>query len=164
LIVKLPGSAVRTRIHRRVTTESVTPTLLELTGVPFRRRRFTAPSLVRLWREPDAPELLAPAPPMLATGIIYYEDQTALLTDRIKYIRKETTGTEELYELESDPTEQHSLAAQEPELVESARRRLDALQAHFGELRRRYGLTDSLTPLDLDRTSRRQLQALGYVR
>jgi arylsulfatase A-like enzyme len=164
LIVKLPGSAVRTRIHRRVTTESVTPTLLELTGVPFRRQRFTAPSLVRLWREPDAPELLAPAPPMLATGIIYYEDQTALLTDRIKYIRKATTGTEELYELESDPTEQHSLAAQEPEIVESARRQLAALQADLGELRRRYGLTDSLTPLDLDRTSRRQLQALGYVR
>lgn len=164
LIVKLPGSRVRAEIHRRVSTESVTPTLLELTGVPHRADRFTATSLAALWREPEAPAHREPAPPMLATGIVYHENRTALLTDEVKYVRWEISGTEELYYLESDPFERRSLTAWAPELLASARRRLDQLETRFRELRRRYGLPEERAPSDLDRATRQQLQTLGYVR
>lgn len=164
LVVKLPHARVRAEIDRRVTTESVTPTLLELTGVPFRPERFTAASLAPHWRQADAIENREPAPPMLATGIIYHENQTALVTDEVKYIRWEISGSEELYDLTSDPFERHSLTAWAPERLEAARHRLDQLQAELRELRRRYGLPADYGPVDLDRAARQQLQALGYVR
>ena len=162
LIVKLPQTRVRAEIHRRVSTESVTPTVLELTGIAFRTQRFTAPSLAGLWREPEAPELRLP--PMLATGIVYYENQTALLTDEMKYIRNQVSGTEELYDLESDPYERRSLAAQSPGRLKLARHRLDKLEARFRNLRRRYGVPEELVAPDLDGATRQQLRALGYVR
>lgn len=163
LIVKLPDGEAGGEIHRRVTTASVTPTLLDLVDAPVRSERFTAPSVAGAWREDSTTYALDEIGPMLATGVIYHENQTALLSDDVKYIRWEISGSEELYDVEADPHEQQPLV-EVPVRLESARDQLDELEARYDSLRRRYGLPDELsTPHDLDPATREQLRSLGYI-
>ena len=140
LMIKLPGLAARGQISSLVDTTSLTPTLLELCGIPYRPDGFSAGSLVSLWSEGREPYR---AQPIVSTGLLYFGDRESIIFQDMKYMRTLTGDREELYDLVQDPAEKISLVRALPEKVREAKRLLANHHRKSGELRRRYRIGDA---------------------
>jgi arylsulfatase A-like enzyme len=162
LFVKLPRGALKQEVGEFVSTLSLTPTLLEIAGVPYDGSLLSAPPLVR--RDPRSGELsLDVGPrPLVASGILYFEGRTAVIFEGFKYIRFDVSGREELYELASDPGEQHDLSAARPEIAQHGRALLEADEAAAMQLRETLGIRPQ-GRTELDARSTLELKSLGYV-
>jgi arylsulfatase A-like enzyme len=161
LIVKLPASrrrAVETKVVATpVSTVSVTPTVLDVAGVPYSPREMSATSL--------APALdgaaLQPTP-IVSTAQMLFDRRETVLFDRYRYIVSTLDGHVELYDHGTDPGEQHSIADSSPELVARGAALLAAHNADARALARRLGLQESTRAID--ETTLRRLRSLGYVK
>lgn len=157
-MIKLPGSGPTRHIAAPVSTESVTPTILELLGIEIDADLFSSTSLAPLARglaEPDGR-------PLYFTGLLIHKEQEAILFNAKKLIRKTDPAGEELYDLEIDPGEQESLIESQPmhaekgrEFIASHRTRSDALGEALG--------IEGESTLTLKPSSLKQLEGLGYL-
>jgi arylsulfatase A-like enzyme/Tfp pilus assembly protein PilF len=150
LIVKLPGQAAARRVTSPVQHIDIVPTILDLAGAAARaglHGRSLRPLLKGTGTLPD-------------TGIYsealysrYHFGWSELygLTDaRYRFVR---APRDELYDIERDPKESASIAAERPQVRQAMRAALETLIAHAP-----IGAPSAVTDED-----RRRLAALGYV-
>jgi arylsulfatase A-like enzyme len=132
LIFRLPGLVKRGAVVEATTgLVDVAPTLCELAGVEA-PASFVGRSLVESLRGGETENR-----PILAHGNFWGPPLTSWRRGPYKLIRtplEEGGERFELYDLEADPTEQHDLAAERPEIVEELVEELDVLSTHLDAL------------------------------
>jgi len=161
-MIKLPGeSAPRGPIDEAVSNQSVTPTVLELAGLPFEADDLSAPALVK--RSDSGFVVDARARPLVTSAMLYFEDRTAVVFDGYKYVRYHITKAEELFDLRADPGERANLAAQDSAELRQGRQLFHEHLAQADALRQRYNIHGS-EEAALDERIRADLRSLGYVR
>ena len=159
LIIKLPGSSVRTKVGQNVPLESIVPTILDLCGGEFDTQAFSGTSLRGHWENETSSRTEAP---VFSTGLAVYEEREAVVFDRLKCIRSLDSAQEELYDLGSDPEEKSNVAFLHADKVAEGRKLLAANAAKSAKLRKLYGLGPAQdAPLDPEAIER--LRSLGYV-
>ena len=153
LVFNGPGVASNRRLACEIGHVDVVPTVLELLGLE-RTPAMRGRSLVPLISEGSAPDP-CPASPILAESPAYGPDSRAVIWRGHKLIERQD-GVTLLYDLRSDPDEQHDLAAALPHQVEGLRsllnHQLTSSEPSQG------GLT-----MELDEETREQLRSLGYL-
>ena len=154
-----PASAGRT-VAIDVSTESVTPTILDLLGIEADPRRFSAPSLAEWLRADSALGSDHPRSPMFAGAVHYFEDEEAVLFDHLKYIREPLTGREQLFDLRADPFETRPI--QDEGAIALGRRLLDAQGQRIELLRHHLGIGGDIEA-ELDSQTLQDLRSLGYI-
>ena len=159
LIVKLPGSTVKTEIEQTVSLESVLPTILDLCNIEFDHGAFSGRSLQSLWT--DVPSSNTEAP-VFSTGLMIYEQREAVVFGGLKYVRFLDWPREELYDLEKDPGEKNNIVFLHADKVAQARELLAAKTAQSAKLRKRYRL-GPVQDAPRDPEAIERLRALGYV-
>jgi arylsulfatase A-like enzyme len=147
LIIQLPPPAARSKVVKaRVRLIDLYPTILELVGLP-RPEGLSAASLLPLLEEGQAEDRPAPAECLLRGS-----QKRSLVEGNLKLIEHEASGRYELFDLASDPREQHDLAQARPAEVERLAAALRRLPARtLGPVIR--------PPAELER----ELKNLGYV-
>ncbi|MCP5039961.1 MAG: sulfatase [bacterium] len=153
LLVKFPDVAARD-VSAVVSLLSLYPTLLESAGAT--RADFEASSSPSLW-----PMILdeAPKSPHLAraSATKWQPGLHAMRIEQHKVIVDTDTGAGVLYDLASDPAEQHSVASTEPEMAQSLAGRLfEQIEAD-----RSHAHLPKAAPLDPQTVE--ALARLGYV-
>jgi arylsulfatase A-like enzyme len=145
LLVKLPFSrAAGSRVAGLAAMVDLAPTVLEIAGLE-RPSRMQGSSLL--------PALESGAAIRQATHI----QQTIVRGDSWKYFAGESV----LYDLRTDPRETTDVAAEQPSLVESARRYLDWAKSVDRLARESGPSSESRLTLSVEET--RALESLGYV-
>lgn len=156
LIIAAPQGVAGGRVEERVSLVDVLPTVLELleieipTGV---QGRSLAHHLTGANAEPPSRQREVYAETLSPRLARNWGELRALFVGDHKYVHGPRP---ELYDLASDPREQHDLVAEQPEVASGLRVRLERfVRQHAVE-----GLDASTT---LDDEGARQLQALGYL-
>ncbi len=167
LIVKPTGHGQARRVEERVSIMSIFPTILELCSVAPPARGLPLPSLAGWW-ETSAHATKPPlSPHFISQSVLYGESGEAVVFHDRKYIRRNETGSksrsEELYDLISDPAERVSLAASNPEIVDRARKILDA-QAAWSRALKKQIWTRGVETTPQDEEARKLLRSLGYFK
>jgi arylsulfatase len=158
LAFKLPSSATVTTTDASVSTESISPSILDVLNLLDDEKTFTSPSLSPWWRAPDVGGQRAP---ILSGGNLYFEERVSILFDSTKYIHHPGSGREELYDLSRDPSERDPLGLRWEERLEEARRLLQRQTAIYGDIRAALNLRESSA--EIDREIREKLRSLGYI-
>jgi len=158
LIIKPAGRPASGRIVDPVSLTDLTPTLLELCGLPFDAETLNGRSLAGFLRG------AAPPPQARYAGaLLYGADREMLEEGGFKYIGPSAEAPEQLFELSVDPGERRSVIADRPELAGRFRQALEERRARSEALRARHGL-NAPEPVPLDAETERRLRALGYLR
>jgi len=164
LVFKLPaGMGTRSqgeRIETPVTTESLTPTLLDLCGIEHDPEAFTAPSLAELVLSPGAEPFQEP---LVSSGLYVFEDRACVRFGDKKYIRHLMSGKEELYDLEEDAAERRSLHRTDPSGLEEGRRWLAEAVSSLEEMREIHGITGRVEGAVSGQRAE-HLKKLGYLK
>jgi len=161
LVVKLDRRAGETpvagaRIAEPVRSLDLLPTLLARLGVDAPPASFMGVDLAACLRGEPPPEL----------DVIAEEEAgqlASLLAGRFKLIRARGAGDAgwtKLFDLAADPLEQHDLAAQQPEIAQRLRQRLEQRYADYEEAG--FRRVDA-APQRLDAGTKAALRALGYA-
>jgi arylsulfatase A-like enzyme len=157
LMFKLPAAEFAGELDTPVSTESITPTLVDLLDLAAGSDDFTARSLTTAWQGESPVE-----EPVVSTGLLYYRNMISVVFDGKKYIRWLDKEHEELFSLSDDPRETTSIALENRLAVSMARQILAAHEERSSELRRRLEIDpqseDSLKPEVIE-----DLRALGYI-
>lgn len=159
--------AAGTTIDGPVGLVDVTPTLVELAGLAP-PSHFEGTSLAGVLA--GRADVVMPEYVFMQAGVNEGAPQLSVRRGRWKLIhvrfpveRKVMTGAEyELYDLESDPGELHNLAALRPDLVDELAAVLDAWYGG-GFATGSKARVDEFDVEGLDPTSRKMLEALGYI-
>ena len=155
-----PGGCV---VRQPVSLVSLTPTLVDLLGLPLPEDGFQGPSLRALIEGGASPDA---APPVFGEvdfvpGKAVHEDKRARMRSvrrgDWKLIRDDDRGTVELYDLAADPGERADLAAERPELAAEL---LDLLERMSAAVRSRAAGSSEAR---LEEADLELLQGLGYV-
>lgn len=152
-MIKPPGPLSHLRMETAVSTASLTPTLIEALSLP-QGEPLSSPSLWPSISQGVEPE----AVPLFANGVRFLEDWHAVIFDGHKYIRRDTTGAEELYDLNADPGEQ--ILLYDAELMERGREHLAEHLLQAAELRKYHAPPEAQ---EMDESSRDLLRSLGYI-
>jgi choline-sulfatase len=150
LIVKLPGRHDARRVAVPVQHIDLAPTILDLAGLPAQPRlrgRSLRPLLDGTGTLPDAP-IYAEA--LYSRYHFGWSELYGLTDARYHFIR---APHDELYDLERDPIESRSIAADRPQVRQAMRGALESLIAG----------TSIAAPAAVDEQDRQRLAALGYV-
>lgn len=134
LIVRGPGVPSGGESHALVYLHDLHDTVLELVGagVPEAPAEAESRSLVPHW-QPSA-ECGPPRSGSRSRLLLAFTDtMRAVRTDRWKLIRYPKVDVTQLFDLEADPDERHSLAEVEPERVAAVRRTLESAQQAAGD-------------------------------
>lgn len=157
MIVKLPGQDAQREVPTLVTTQSITPTILDLCRVEFDASFLEARSLAPLWSEnPDAFEVK----PIFSSGLLYFEQKESVTFENAKYIRSRVTGREEVYDRVNDPNEQ--IPTEIPGVAERARLLLDGHYLFAENAREHFRIVFDQNA-QLDGSTLKRLKALGYM-
>jgi arylsulfatase A-like enzyme len=159
LIVKMPGSTARGRATAVVSTASVTPTILDVAGVHYGADNVDVPSLLPLIDPATGTYVEGP---VVSGAQILFDRREAVSFGDFKYIVSRVDGREELFNLSSDPGEQHSIAQTEPGQLEIGRKRLEEQLSRADALRKRLRVEPATVRTDAD--SERRLRTLGYLK
>lgn len=160
LIIKLPGySHAQKTVRERVSLESIMPTLVELCELQT-QTDLLKPSLASRWQDGKS---RAGDEIIFATGMLFYEEQRAVLFDDFKYIQYMISDKELAYDLAADPFEERSVAASREEKTELAKKILQGHQQVAKGLRRQLGLGDESSIRSLDRETLEILKSIGYL-
>ena len=160
LIVKLPKSQLQTRISTPVSTQSLTPTVLDLCRIDPAPKERVSPSLRPLWEPQNQHHQINP---IISTGPLYYENRISIIHEGQKYIRNLVTGREEYYNLDLDPAEQQPLQPAPPALIQKFRAVLSAHLTEAAQLRKNLKLT-SQDKVRLTKELEEELRSLGYIK
>lgn len=148
------------RIGRQVRLIDVTPTLLDLAGLPI-PARMDGVSLKANVLEPGAAagEDLEAFSQVGLNDRIPDQDYLSIRTPGMKYILERKTGREQLFDLKADPAERRNIAAKRAKIIEKLREK--ALQFTAAESAKKPGAVEQK---DLDESRKEQLRSLGYLR
>lgn len=155
LLIKYPGQSAGQQVNTRTSHVDILPTVLDVAGIP---PPGPLPGRSLKNRPPD------PDREIITEGlerISYTEpgqpnhNSRAIFAGSLKYIRS-SNATFELYDLSSDPDENHDLCQIE-------RSQCLDMERRFGEWARLVPMPKGPTPT-LDRDSFERLRSLGYVR
>ncbi len=158
LMFKLPDSHRTSRTSEPVLTQAIYSTILEICNVAYEDVGAHARPLVAAWENPGAFEPEA----SLSTGVVHYEEKVAIVSGNHKYIRGLVLGEEQLFDLTTDPGEQHSIAHKNEEQLTAARALLKENIEKSDWAREQYQLAENVPQL-LDRETLELLKAVGYV-
>ena len=152
LIVKLPGPGARRGASPRRCSRSISsPTILDLAGAPKRGGRCTG---ARCSRSSTAPARVADtgiyAEALYSRYHFGWSELYALTDARYRLIR---APRDELFDLERDPQEAASVAAERPQVRQAMRAALEALIAN----------ASIAAPAAVTDEDKQRLAALGYV-
>ena len=161
LIIRPPGGMqTGQRLADPVSLIDVAPTLLELVGLAP-PAAFEGRSWAPFLRGTGA----APIRPIVVDEELDVFRMGAIIDGDAKLIADYGRETFELYDLASDPDEQHAETASSPDALTGAARRLERMLrgaiARAGRNRPEEGTTTDSG--DIDEQLRRQLEALGYL-
>ena len=160
LLIKAPGQEVGRRDDRVISIEAVMPTILSLCGLTH---ETTWPSSAPLLDAKGEPKSAEQPSPLLSTGTLYFDDQSALFSSGHKYVRNEVTGEEKLFDLATDVGEMRSVLGSSPDLHKDLKTRCRDLEQLARSIRELRGLEGSENA-DLDGTLLEKLRSLGYVK
>lgn len=164
LMVRPPGGADGRVVRDFVGTAAVTPTILDLAGVEAEDGDFSYESLRSYLEAAEAGEAEMTehrsAEPVFSSGVHFKQNWVSVVFDHYKYIRREVTRREELYDMIADPGETAPL--DDPELLERGRALIKERVALGNSMRKRYGVEHGAEE-GLDESTKRQLESLGYI-
>ncbi len=140
LILRIPRRDSAANVDRPVSTADIVPTVLALFGIEI-------PEHI------DGADLLAPNDHAVFS---FRPNETSIRAGQWKLIESQGRGSTSLFDLEHDPAESVDLAASRPEISDSMRTQLDALN-------RRPILAKPADRNDLDDDTREALRSLGYL-
>lgn len=158
LIVRPPQGypvARRTNAHV-VRLIDVAPTVLDYLGIEP-PGDWAGQSLLRLVRGEESGDR-----PAFAGSLTYYQEQKSVRLGRYKYILTPSSGQAELYDLETDRSEQINVAAEMPTVAAELRARLDAHLLTEKEHALRFPSLATEED-EADELLIEELKALGYV-
>lgn len=159
LIIKLPGSSLKTTLSQPILIESIMPTILDLCRIDYNRDYISRGSLVPTWSaNPNTDNV----EPIVSTAPLYYEDRISVIFNGLKYIRSLVTGRQEFYNLAEDPAESINIARTSASEIKKANEILNKHQSSAENLKKHY-LIEKGRQKELDPETRRQLKSLGYV-
>jgi arylsulfatase A-like enzyme len=159
LLIKPPRNHQNVRIDSRVPTGAIASTLLDVCGIAPEAARGLMPPLTPLLRGSTADY---PEQPVFSGAALFFEQTESVTFDGMKYIKGYVSGTEMLFNLNSDPHELNSIALQDPVNLEKGRQLLQNGITAADQLKEQLGIVESeqdrLDPQDVN-----ALQALGYL-
>ena len=157
-MIKVPFSHNKREVDNLVSTTSITPSILDFTGIQYQPASLSDISLAPLClgNMSDFEEK-----PIVSTGLAFFEEELSVTWKDMKYI-KTVTGREELYNSSNDPFESLSLVASDPEQLSEARRILEETENAAERLRKRYGISGPFVE-EMDPQRRDAMRALGYL-
>jgi len=158
-IIKPPRSAGPGTVSRAVSTESVTPTILDACEIPFESEMMTGQSLFSLLQEPDSELVIDP---IISTGMLFFEEKIAVTYRNHKLIKNRVSGEIEFYDLLNDPWERSPLPESESSDIQEYLDYIRMGEANAAEIRTELGL-EVVETVELDGDSIEQLEALGYI-
>ncbi len=159
-IIKLPGySYAQKTVQERVSLESIMPTLVELCELET-QTDLLKPSLASTWQTGKS---RANDDIIFATGMLFYEEQRAVLFDDFKYIQYMISDKELAYDLAIDPFEEQSVAERQEKKTELAKKILQGHQQVAKGLRQQLGLGDESSIRTLDKETLEILKSIGYL-
>ena len=157
-----------TRIAKPVALVDIVPTLVDYLGFDLDAfDQFQGRSLVPLMRGGDAERSLVYSggnhhrAALISGRFKFYRNDRRLKTNRRANFRRpedaaEYEFTDELYDIEADPRETRNVIDEHPEIAERFREELRRLTIDLSRDTRS-------TSTEIDETTRRQLEALGYI-
>ncbi len=160
LIVKLPRGSPAERCETLVCTQNILPTVLDLCNVAHDPESLSGSSLRPHWQD-NRPSLANE--PIYATGMLYYQEREALFFNSLKYIHALQDEQDELYDMNTDPGEKHSLIPGNPEGLSEARAILRAIREKAQMLRVRHGVMERSEDDAVSRNRTSLLKSLGYL-
>ena len=149
-------------VKEPVSLVSLTPTILDITGVDTEGLSFQGDSLAPLIAggAENGHSIVFSEVDFIPLVGVYEEKLThkkAITTKEFQLVRDQITGKEELYNLAADPAEQRDLAASRPRLLKALRGDLDSAIA----LAR--GRSADVDEMELTNEEVEKLRSLGYV-
>lgn len=155
LIIHAPGRAPRT-VEDPVELIDLVPTVLDLLGLP-QHPGTMGRSLAKV--VDGGPDDALAGHLAFAESSLPGNGWRSVVSRQYQLLHDVIGGQTRLYDLEADPTEQHDVAAEHPEIVQQM---MGVLQQRLAEnARRNPGAAGQQRPIDEE--TRRQLRALGYV-
>jgi arylsulfatase A-like enzyme len=156
LMIRMPGGYPRKTVADYVPTNALLPTVLDLVDLHEQPQPGWAPSLADLIQSEDTKY----RHPIVSGANFKREPQWSIVLDEMKYIYREETGREEVYDLAMDPSEQRPLIELPEPFISEAR---EALAHHLefaaGTLKEE-GITGN-GPVDQEMVDR--MKSLGYI-
>jgi arylsulfatase A-like enzyme len=159
LIIKLPGSASNGRVDTWVSTERITPTILDIIGIQYDRNYLSDGSLSPLWSE-NKVQLNGQS--IISKGTLYFQEQESVIFGDMKYIRFLGSGREELYNLANDSAEKTSLFGSSTQMLQQARNLLKKHKMAAGLLVQLYKIGE-VEKAEIDKATTEKLKSLGYI-
>ncbi len=149
LVIKRPGQTEGERRDSQVSHLDFLPTVLAMLGLETRGGQ----GVDLFANREDRP------PVLVENSDRYPQKYHGLRTPEWKYVRRESDGAEELYDLVADPAETQNLASKEPPILEQFRKQFAAARGAMQPVSTD-GSSDDET---LDEATREALRALGYT-
>lgn len=160
LLIKLPNNQRSGEVETAVTTQSILPTILELTSIEHDNDPYLASSLVPLLNN-DLSRY--ETKPIVSSSLLYYEDRESAVFDENKYIRTIITEKEEIYNLQNDPDEQEPLS--NSRALDKINKAKTILKEHKNDSKKtssHFGVETS-EKVKLDKEKKEKLKALDYI-
>ncbi len=158
LIIKRPGGHDHRVVDDMVSVTDVTPTILDVCGLP----PVDTPTGISLLGYLTGTS--APSPPsrvIFSGGTLYRTTYESVFFDGWKYIRSTVTGRGQLFNLTDDPGENRSLSIDRPDLDARGAKLIDDYFGASEAYRQSHGIPDSRATLDQEEIDR--LKSLGYL-
>lgn len=161
LMIKMPGQSRMGRITQPVSTVSIAPTILEMSGVAFDPEFMSAPSLVPLIKDTGT---TFSASPLFSENTFQIDriHGSSVRVGDLKLITGVDEIGEELYDLHSDPEELADLTSTREADVGEGVRKLQEYRERNAVLRSSHGI-ESLGESDLPPEAIERLRDLGYL-
>lgn len=118
LLIRMPGGAFHQRIPDHVPTQALMPTLLDLCGIDHEPNLAWVPSLAPIIRGERSQPYFSP---IVSGSTLSGEYQWSVVKGGMKYVWRLHSGREEIYDLESDPSEEGPITDDYREFAADAR-------------------------------------------
>jgi arylsulfatase A-like enzyme len=157
MMFKLPGGHSAHVVDDPVSGYDVTPTILDLCGLP----PVDTPTGISIADVLHGKTAHLPARPLFSGGTLFHSHLECVVFDGWKYIRSETTGLDMLFKLADDPGERTSLVVAYPAIVARGRALLDEHERAMEAYRQDHGISNPTVRMDEEELQR--LRTLGYL-
>jgi len=156
--VKLPFPRTNHQVNLLVSTTSITPTILDISGIRYDADSFSEPSIAPLCTEGAS---ILPDRPQFSTGLAAFDEKFSITWKNLHYIQT-VTGPEELYDFDRDPGELFSMVSSSPEQLRQARTLIEDNEKAAARLRAYYHISGPVK-VDIDEQRELEMRGIGYL-